>query len=237
MRNCAVCTHENRNEIERRIARGDSYRDIAGQFQLSKSSVHRHTQCITEALIQAREDQLVDTARDVNAEIEKVFSRVNKMMAACDKWLTDPENPDEYTLEPRAGEINVVYETGTGGKAKEKLSVLLKQIADEGHWGRRLYGEAKTSDPRKLILDAARELNDACDRLAKLTGAYQKKQENEQDRKRRRDVMTMAAFLLARKRGDQKSFVEIARLMDSELFEMNQFVAEAEQRIRSGDYS
>lgn len=41
-RPCSICTHPKRKDIDKAIARGVSYRAIAGQYQVSKTSVSRH---------------------------------------------------------------------------------------------------------------------------------------------------------------------------------------------------
>ena len=41
-RPCAICTHPDRSTIEAAMATGDSYREIASRFELSKSAVARH---------------------------------------------------------------------------------------------------------------------------------------------------------------------------------------------------
>jgi len=41
-RTCTVCNHKDIEEINRRLINKESYRDIAGQYKLSKSAVERH---------------------------------------------------------------------------------------------------------------------------------------------------------------------------------------------------
>jgi hypothetical protein len=41
-RTCTVCSHKDIEEINRLLLTGESYRDIAGQYKLSKSAVERH---------------------------------------------------------------------------------------------------------------------------------------------------------------------------------------------------
>jgi hypothetical protein len=39
---CSICTHRSRGQIDRELISGLPYRDIAGRFGLSKSSLERH---------------------------------------------------------------------------------------------------------------------------------------------------------------------------------------------------
>ena len=41
-RTCTVCRHASRPDIEKAIVSGDSFRDIARQFDVSKDAVRRH---------------------------------------------------------------------------------------------------------------------------------------------------------------------------------------------------
>jgi len=41
-RTCTVCNHKDIEEINKRLINKESYRDIAGQYKLSKSAVERH---------------------------------------------------------------------------------------------------------------------------------------------------------------------------------------------------
>ena len=82
MNTCTICRHEKRHDIERAIARGVAFRTIANQFNASESSLKRHQQCIAEALLTARKERNYQTARDVDAELEKAFRFVDKVTSA-----------------------------------------------------------------------------------------------------------------------------------------------------------
>lgn len=74
-RQCSICTHERRGEIEALLIEGVSYRAISGQFGVSKSAVERHAaDHLPEGLLQAhgaeelaRADDLLDQVRDLQA--------------------------------------------------------------------------------------------------------------------------------------------------------------------------
>jgi len=72
MRICTVCSHGKRAEIEAMIVSGTSYRDISGQFQLSKTAVQRHAtdhipQSIKQAQTAKEEAQSLDVVRQLKA--------------------------------------------------------------------------------------------------------------------------------------------------------------------------
>jgi hypothetical protein len=114
MNTCSICKHENREEIEASIARGDSLRDIARQFQSNKDSVSRHQQCMIKVLQEASQVRVDRTQTVIEKEVDSVFEHVNRLLRACHKWLLDPDNPEEYTLDARTGEISVIYEEEEG---------------------------------------------------------------------------------------------------------------------------
>lgn len=49
MRTCSICTHEERDAIEKALLAGDSLRRIAERFGTSSTALHRHKQHIETA--------------------------------------------------------------------------------------------------------------------------------------------------------------------------------------------
>jgi len=71
MPKCTVCTHPERDEIERQLLRGEPERDIADRFGLSKSSVHRHKQAhLAKRMAQASEASLARDTRSADELLE-----------------------------------------------------------------------------------------------------------------------------------------------------------------------
>lgn len=93
-------------------------------------------------------------------ELAVLARRARKLSDACDRWLTDPDNPGAYNLGPRSSEVKVVYEEdGPDGKPvrrTEWLDVLLRQL--EGGGRHVLRGEWKIADPRTLISKAREDV-------------------------------------------------------------------------------
>lgn len=71
---CSICTHSERNRIDRCLLAGQPLRDIAGQFgQITRSSLSRHRRnCITEALARAADFSEVVTASRLVEELQSV---------------------------------------------------------------------------------------------------------------------------------------------------------------------
>lgn len=134
---CTICAHPKRQEIETAIAKSVPLRKIVEQFGGSVGSVDRHAKnCVGRALKQLREgrQELLDTKQAVSVEafretvseqarngtlltavtvekeLARCFERLNKLFDACDYFLTNPELPGEYLLDARASEIRIVWE-------------------------------------------------------------------------------------------------------------------------------
>jgi hypothetical protein len=124
---CTICKHPDREKIENALARGQSLRDIAGQFEVSKSSVFRHHTCIAAQL------QAFKAARSTQLN-ETLLQRLERYRGVAERFLKDDE------------------------KALAALDRCYKQVDIE----------------------------------AKLTGEYQKKQENQADPQRQREIAVEA---------------------------------------------
>ncbi len=173
-RACTICTHPDRLAVEQALVANESYRNIAERFGTSATALTRHkAEHLPGALVQATKAQQESDAIDVMTELRRCFTRINKLFDACDAWLTDPDDPTRYTLEPRANEVQVIYtEPGPTGKPvhrKAQLATLLERL--EGKTV--LYSEIKRADPRELVLRTAAQLESQQEFLAKLIGQLQ----------------------------------------------------------------
>lgn len=172
---CTVCDHKKLREIDLLLVQAKlSKRSIAAQFQLAPSSVQRHkAEHLPETLKRGHEARKDGDALAVMTELEKCVTYTNKMLRACDAWLSDPENPGIYTLEPRAEELIVIYYSAGEGDGKPirkraPLSQLLAQIQSNGKVIESY--EVKRADPRDLILKTVAQLRPQAELLAKLEG-------------------------------------------------------------------
>lgn len=190
MNRCSICSHPKRGEIDRSLVSGIPFRTIAAQFGPSKSTLIRHKEAhlsdtiqraerqhgsMVESFVIAQEQQRDADALDVDVELKRVFHHMKKLLFACDEWLTDPEHPDVYNLNPRGHEVTVIYELrdDTGARPvvlrrKAKLSQLIARIEEGIPNSTVVNVDYKHTDPRKLIVDTANALRPSVELLAKL---------------------------------------------------------------------
>lgn len=170
-----ISTHPAKKYIELELVKGTPYRDIVGQFSgdISRSSLGRYKRKhLPEQLAKAREAKEVSNADKLLAELARLRIYANKLMEACDRYLTDPEHPDWYDIGPRAHDVDVTYEAEDGqGKTyrrKARMSDLLKLIEKkdilpiEIRW--------KIADPRELVLKAHKALKEDLELLGRIWG-------------------------------------------------------------------
>lgn len=191
---CSICSHGERTAIDRALVAGEPYRHIAARTGTSVTSLRRHKEShlaeVVERAVKLREvaierqvvtqEEQKDTAAlDVDAELRNVFTRLNKMLNACDAWLTDAEDAAVYDLNPRAHEVKVTYEVEDGEtpqgrpirkRRKATLAELIERIETGIPTASVLLVETKSADPRKLIVETANALRPSVELLAKLVG-------------------------------------------------------------------
>jgi predicted DNA-binding protein YlxM (UPF0122 family) len=81
-RKCTVCEHEKVEEINRLLLEGVSLRDIAGQYSISKTALHRHKKHIPATLAKAQEAQEVARADNL---LDQVTELRDKALSILDK--------------------------------------------------------------------------------------------------------------------------------------------------------
>lgn len=173
MRSCSICIHPKRKQIDQALVSGTSYRRIATQFVVSEAAARRHkANHLPDRLIVAHEQQEREANLDVMTELRRTFERVNKLFDACDRWLTDPDDPGRYDVGPRAQEIKVTYEDHSGEQPvtrKATLAELLRTVeADTGFTITMV--ETKHADIRELLLKTAARLHPQIELLGRLVG-------------------------------------------------------------------
>jgi hypothetical protein len=171
---CTVCRHDERAAIERALVANEPYRSVMVRYGLSKAALIRHkADHLPAALLAAQAAADEARALDVMRELRNCFMRVNLLFDACDRWLRDAGNPEQYDIGPRAGDVTVTYETigadGRRTRKKERLSVLLARV--EKQPGISIDStEVKHADPRELVLKTAARLEGHVRLLAELIG-------------------------------------------------------------------
>jgi hypothetical protein len=88
-RQCTVCGHKDVEEINKLLLSGTSFRDIAGQFDLSKTALARHKEShIPKELLKSNEIQEIAKADALLVQLgevrEKTLSLLDKAEKAAD---------------------------------------------------------------------------------------------------------------------------------------------------------
>jgi exonuclease VII large subunit len=84
-RTCTVCTHPQRDEIDRQLLDGIALRNIAKRYSLSTASLFRHNKHIAKTLSNARQeadilraDGLMEHLNHLTAEAERLKQKAEK---------------------------------------------------------------------------------------------------------------------------------------------------------------
>ncbi len=169
-------------EVIDMIASGATYTAIAKKLGCTVSSaqgyIFRNLMPLVCRDLTKREEE---GARKILARVERIAGRCEKMSDALDLWLTDPDNPERYTMDPRTDELKCICTlqgTDSNGKpisrtATIPLNELMSQLEFTEYRGLSVIPEHlvwKNTDPRKLMLDTARALKELLELLAKITG-------------------------------------------------------------------
>jgi hypothetical protein len=88
-------------------------------------------------------------------DLFRLRTRLNRLLDACDGWLSDPDTPDKYDIGLRAEEVVVLYKDTDGRRRRAPLSSLLQMLNDGGM---QVAASPRMADPRSLILRTAAEL-------------------------------------------------------------------------------
>jgi len=123
-RHCKVCTHPEREGIEKDLVSGGSIRDIAKRFGLSPASVHRHkSDHLPASLVEARQAQDVVRADSVLHEIRAEIRRIRRLYEKAEAIL------DRAQDQPIA--LKTVRELGRLHKEMRETLELLARISGE----------------------------------------------------------------------------------------------------------
>lgn len=111
-------------------------------------------------------------------EIDKLQGYCQKMLDACDEFLTDPNRPTKYTLAPHAREIDVVYTTEEPTNRPGKTKTVshrrsLQELLDKVESGIEMDPVRvtwKVADPRNLILESVKTIDKLLETMARISG-------------------------------------------------------------------
>lgn len=173
-RRWSVEEHPKKAQIIKAICAGkQSLRDIARQYDITKDSVSRY---LNEKLMDKAAAVIKERDRnDGQTLIDELLARdkrVEKLFDACERYLQDASNPDEYNLFPRAWEFDVQYrvidDEGKARYEKASMQTLIDRLEENGMITTEF--RYKYADPRKLLLNTANTLKGTMELRAKLAG-------------------------------------------------------------------
>ena len=175
---CTVCTHPQREAIDKALVAGMPASAVAARYgstraPLGRQSLWRHRDDhLPTMLAKAQEAAEVAAADSLMAELRQYMGRVQLLYDACDRWLRDPENADQYDVGPRAEDVRVLYAESVNGKTVRKRARLSELLARVGEETRLTVekGEYRHADPRELLLKTAAQLQSSLELLGKLLG-------------------------------------------------------------------
>jgi len=173
-RRWSVEEHPKKAQIIKALVKGEeSFRIIAARFDITPSSVRRYLngRLLDKAVAVLKERDHADGKSLIDELVER-DKRVEKLFDACERYLQDASNPDEYNLFPRAWEFDVQYRVvdkeGKTRYEKASMQTLIDRLEANGMITTEF--RYKHADPRKLLLDTANTLKGTMELRAKLAG-------------------------------------------------------------------
>ena len=155
-----VLSHPNKSDIDRALAAGDSYRNIAERFNLSLGVLHRYAhKQFPEQLAKQREIAEIKDAATLYKRIYLSIDRLERLQRSAEKYLVDPDNPDLFAFEPWARDIDLVF-WDRSGEIPVKRRMSAQSLIDEMRECQKELVELKIKrkDPIEHFINAIRTL-------------------------------------------------------------------------------
>lgn len=172
-----VDKHPQKEKIIKALVKGTSFREITGQYGISKSSLSRYlNDSLFPRVAKHVAERDMKDAKFVLSEIDSIISKMKKLYDACDEYLTDPDNPDKYSLMPRAWEQEIKYldysNVSEENPKPEQKTMMVQDLIDEmrDHKKELIEIKYKHHDPRKIITETATVMTKQLELLARIQG-------------------------------------------------------------------
>jgi hypothetical protein len=155
MAQCIICTHDDRLAIDAALMASRSLRDIAGQFNISKSSVARHKEHLSADLVQAHQEKEGARADDLLGQIRQIHNATLSILSRAYK-----SNEDRIALAAvREARGNMELLAKMLGQLQDQPTVNVLVASPE--WtatrARLLAALAPYPDARTAVVEAIRE--------------------------------------------------------------------------------
>jgi hypothetical protein len=79
-RTCTICTHEQRQEIDRALVAGEAFRHIAARYDTSTGALQRHKEHLSGKLVKAAERREERHADSLVDQLETLLSRAKALL-------------------------------------------------------------------------------------------------------------------------------------------------------------
>ena len=172
-----VDKHPQKDKIIKALVKGTSFREITGQYGISKSSLSRYlNDSLFPKVAKHVAERDMKDAKFVLSEIDSIISKMKKLYDACDEYLTDPDNPDKYSLMPRAWEQEIKYldysNVSEENPKPEQKTMMVQDLINEmrDHKKELIEIKYKHHDPRKIITETATVMTKQLELLARIQG-------------------------------------------------------------------
>ncbi len=186
-RKCTICTSKKVDKINQLILQSVSFRHISSRVYGDKRkyrSIHRHSVECLKLDCQAFQEQVrKEKAVDFHLQLKELLGYALKFKNASEKWMTDPNNPNEFTLNPRDDEIEVVFtsfdpENEDSGFFSTTLTLKeVTELMSEGGLKPISYN-IKSMDNRDFALKTIDRIDKVLDKFAKIQGLYKEKEQH-----------------------------------------------------------
>lgn len=170
--------HPQKNAIIKKLITGKSFREITEQYGVSKTTLSRYlNEHLFPAVAKHEAERDMKDAKFVLQEIDSIISKMKKLYDACDEYLTDPDNPDKYSLMPRAWEQEIRYldysnvseENPKPVQMTMDIQTLIDRLNDRKCEIE--FIKYKHHDPRKIITETATVMTKQLELLARIQGS------------------------------------------------------------------
>lgn len=101
-RQCSICTHPQRDEIDQAIVSGEKYRSISQRFDVSEAAIGRHKKHISAAIVDAERQKAVSGTAKMLKELSRGF---DSLARAADRAEEEGDDRRMAYLWKTAGDL------------------------------------------------------------------------------------------------------------------------------------
>ncbi len=83
-RHCTICEHPKKEEIDRQIVNGNTFRNIAKLFSLSAAAVYRHKEHVSRVLVNAKKAKEIAHADGLLEQVEDLQLRAMNILTKAE---------------------------------------------------------------------------------------------------------------------------------------------------------